>query len=404
MISSVKLLLLLSHLVVSCASDLISFDAFIRLHGRSYVPGSSTYVARHNIYKRNVAAALAQNQRVDRLWTAGVNHLSDWSFAELESLRGWDGSQLPGKDSIPSRPGFLQRSLNLPAEKLWTGLAMTDRIADQGPCGSCWAVATASVLAAHFEINYGVDRTFSSQQMVSCTPNPRECGGQGGCKGATAELAMEWVLNNGCVTDTDVPYRAVNGICTSTAYGDFASIHQHNGSIAAAPSLPLDPQAITGQPRASHNGGGRALGMVGWETLTRNEMEPLLRALVDHGPAVIAVGASAWTQYKTGVFDGCVKDVVVDHAVVALGYGETRGVKYLLIQNSWGPGWGEGGKIRMLRHALSESYCGLNHKPEVGMGCKGETAAVPVCGMCGILFDSVVPHFDPQIRQGATLF
>lgn len=100
-------------------------------------------------------------------------------------------------------------------------------------------------------------------------------------------------------------------------------------------------------------------------------------------------------MYESGIFDGCGKDAIIDHAVTAMGYGEENGNKFWLIQNSWGDDWGEAGHIRLHRHDADE-YCGMNTKPELGVACKGDTDPVPVCGMCGVLFDSVVPHFQQQ--------
>jgi cathepsin C len=39
----------------------------------------------------------------------------------------------------------------------------------------------------------------------------------------------------------------------------------------------------------------------------------------------------------------------VDHSVLAYGWGEENGEKFWLIQNSWGPNWGENGNFRMRR-------------------------------------------------------
>ena len=36
----------------------------------------------------------------------------------------------------------------------------------------------------------------SVQQMAMCAPNPDQCGGSGGCNGATAELAFDYVTGS----------------------------------------------------------------------------------------------------------------------------------------------------------------------------------------------------------------
>jgi len=308
------------------------------------------------------------------LWIAGVNKLWDWTEKELQTLRGWDGSMKPsngGKQSIRKHPSFLQQGdSELPKQKLWSDLAMAKHVKNQGGCGSCWAVATATVLEAHTEIYNQKPRACSIQQIVDCTPNPKHCGGDGGCKGATAELAMEWVLKHGCTEQSELPYTGQDGTCTM-------------GSPA------LDMAAML---ETSSTAGGASFGMTGWETLPKNQYEPLARALAERGPVAVSVAASSWFAYDSGVFNGCGKDVDIDHAVTAIGYGEESGVKYWVIQNSWGGDWGEAGHIRLERHDGGD-YCGMNNDPQKGVACQGETDPVPVCGMCGVLFDSVVPHF-----------
>jgi len=101
----------------------------------------------------------------------------------LQTLRGWDGSMRPDGGStraIRKHATFLQQGVDLPKEKIWSGLNMARHVRNQGDCGSCWAIAAATVLEGHAEIYTGKPRTFSAQQIVACTPNPRHCGGDGG--------------------------------------------------------------------------------------------------------------------------------------------------------------------------------------------------------------------------------
>jgi cathepsin L len=379
---SFKVVLCSSLASVLQAQTLLPFESFIELHSREYERGSAEFEERRALYEERIAKAKIQNSLVDRLWNAGVNKLWDWTDAELQTLRGWDGSARPaggGNMRAAHRHSmFLQQKVKeLPKEKIWGNLTMAANVKDQRSCGSCWAIATASTLEAHVEIFSGKHRSFSAQQIVSCTPNPRHCGGEGGCRGATAELGMEWVLKNGCAEEKDIPYRGVDGVCSEGAPSqDVAGL-----------------KALGEETTKSVSKSGADFGMTGWETLPKNKYEPLVQALLNSGPVAVSVAADRWFAYHNGIFNGCDKDAVISHAVVALGFGQdTSGHKYWVIQNSWGRDWGENGHIRLERHDGDE-YCGMNNDPQKGVACKGETEPVPVCGMCGVLFDSVVPHF-----------
>merc|ERR1719461_1792028 len=110
---------------------------------------------------------------------------------------------------------FLQQTIDLPKEKAWDSLETFAYTKNQAACGSCWAIASSTVLEAHNEIYNGKHLIFSTQEIVDCTQNPRHCGGDGGCKGATAELAMDWVLKNGCAETSEIPYTAQDAACAT---------------------------------------------------------------------------------------------------------------------------------------------------------------------------------------------
>jgi len=360
-----------------------TFESFVETHSRTYQTGSDEFNERKSLYAQRTADTEKHNSDSSRMWTAGVNKLFDWTESELKTLRGWDGSAQPaggGSKSIQKHGSFLQQASSMPLEKMWTDLATAQHIRNQGDCGSCWAIAVSTVLEGHVEIFKGTARTFSAEQIVECTPNPKHCGGDGGCKGATAELGMEYVLKNGVAETSSVPYNPTEH--TDRAVG-FCGAPDQSTSMA---------QIFSDDSSSSQGLGGAAFGMTGWETLPKNEYQPLLQALAEKGPVAVSVAADAWFNYDKGIFNGCQKDAVIDHAVTAMGYGEEAGQKYWVIQNSWGKDWGEAGRIRLQRHD-GDSYCGMNNDPQKGVACVGETAPVPVCGMCGVLFDSVVPHF-----------
>ena len=61
-------------------------------------------------------------------------------------------------------------------------------------------------------------------------------------------------------------------------------------------------------------------------------------------PISVAVDATNWSQYKSGVFDNC--GTGINHAVLLVGTDSTGVWK---VKNSWGTGWGESGFIRLAR-------------------------------------------------------
>jgi cathepsin L len=371
-----------------------AFEAYTRGHGRTY--GSEEYQARLALFQQRVAEIESHNSRPGRLWQASVNKLTDRTDEELARLRGYRRGEDSGEEEGGSRSpvgSFLGKSArtfnaqDLPSEFNWAHLKAMHDVHDQGECGSCWAFATATVLRAHSEL-YQRDRTFSVQQLVSCTPNPRACGGEGGCNGATAELAFDYLAKVQHFSDMDsFAYRGDSGRCPQEMMA------QKPNSFLDVLRESLQPSS----PSGAGAGGYANLGMRSWKKLPENRVEPLLLALYEQGPVAASLSAgSAWNHYYKGILDACERDAVINHAVTLFGYGEENGVKYWNIQNSWGPEWGEEGHLRLIRRDNEEEneFCGWDEKPELGTGCRGGPSKVFVCGSCGILYDSVVPNFD----------
>jgi len=398
----------------SAASAPPSFASFIETHGRSYTEGTQEYGVRHAIFHQRLAEVVEHNARSERLWNAGINHLADWTPAELKQLRGWKGGAAAASDSAAASgdgEGTAKASLlqsgamttAMPAAVLYKNLSVYRHIEDQGSCGSCWAIAAATVLQAHSELHMkSKRRTFSAQELVSCVPNPDHCGGGGGCGGATVELAMHQVMHVGLGSAEDVPYTATNGVCKSkNKPAVLAQRHLHKNMATIARHVQksgVELGKVGVRLGDKHGKMGQSFGLHGWERLPENKYAPLMRALVEKGPVAVSVMADTWQLYQDGIFDFCPKDATIDHAVTMMGYGKEKTggkiTKFWDIQNSWGDTWGEKGHIRLLRKDNEDTeYCGLDKHPQMGTACTGETKAVKVCGMCGVLYDNVVPLF-----------
>lgn len=379
------------------AEDIDPFEKFIKHYDRSYLSNSDEYHHRRELFNRRLRQVEEHNSRPDRLWTAAVNTFADYTEDERSQLRGWRdlhrGSRGHGQAaSYGHASSFIETQRRVyPQTVSWANLSSAKNFVDQGSCGSCWAVATVSTLEAHYEITQQATRSFSTQELVDCVPNPRHCGGKGGCDGATVELAMHWALHGGLETAEANRYEAQDKSCSKAdAFEAAKAAPHHLSALDEDGRLAVSFFADDADGKALS---GHAFGLHGFLTLEKNKEEPLVAALVDQGPVAVSVGAAGWYDYDKGVFDGCKSDAVIDHAVTLYGYGSDQGSKYWLIRNSWGGEWGERGFIRLIRHDDEESHCGYDEQPGQGVACDGAPAKVRVCGTCGILYDAVVPKF-----------
>mmetsp|Transcript_135300 Transcript_135300/g.234097 ORF Transcript_135300/g.234097 Transcript_135300/m.234097 type:complete len:399 (+) Transcript_135300:82-1278(+) len=373
------------------AEDLPSFTSFIAKHSRTYTPGTDEYKSRQALFEKRVAEVKRHNSQRNQPWTASVNHLADRTEEELSQLRGWKGFASAGRSvgrvgahAHGSRSRlFLGQSEQavVPDNHTWESLEAIKADVDQGACGSCWAIATMTMMNAADEIS-GKKRKFSVQDLVNCVPNPHSCGGTGGCQGATVELAMNYIASKGLRTQDESPYSARDGQCQS-------SLLESSEASKSAYDFDLEAMIAIGQHDTTAGTAGKTMGLNFWTRLPENEYLPLLTHLVQHGPLAVSVAASGWNAYGDGIFNACSVDAVIDHAVVLFGYGvdKERGMKFWDIKNSWGKYWGRDGNIRLLRE--DNVKCGIDRQPEVGTGCDGGPSEVKVCGMCGILYDVV---------------
>eukprot|EP00930_Biecheleria_cincta_P102048 TRINITY_DN93715_c0_g1_i1.p1 TRINITY_DN93715_c0_g1~~TRINITY_DN93715_c0_g1_i1.p1 ORF type:complete len:415 (-),score=76.33 TRINITY_DN93715_c0_g1_i1:184-1428(-) len=365
--------------------DRKEYEEHRKKHGRDALPSGEdplSFAERFEIFKKSKAQVEAHNANPSKRWTATIdNHFADYTVAEFHALLGfrrlgrWWEQRSPSLIHVKPDVGGAT-DLKVKSSMDWRdSLTSTNFVKDQGSCGSCWAVAAVGALEVHAEIASAKDkaviRNVSFKQVVDCTPNPNHCGGDGGCTGATSELAFDYVKQH--------------GVHDFTAYA---------GNINA--DEPCKQSQISGHPY---------LKITGYERLETNKLEPLLHTLSNVGPASVSVDASQWNFYGGGIFDSCSQEAIVNHAVLAVGYGGEGANAYWLIRNSWGKHWGDHGFIKIHRHAKgiakspgesddanwADAYCGWDKDPKVGVGCKGGPEKIPVCGMCGILSDSSYP-------------
>merc|ERR1711953_860675 len=215
----------------------------------------------------------------------------------------------------------------------------------EGSCGSCWAFSATETLESHLAIATGeAAPKLSPQQIVSCAPNPDQCGGTGGCQGSTQPLAFNYTKTVGITTDSNYPYKGSTGKCDESK---------------------ISPVAIND----------------GFVQLPENDYTELMTAVATKGPMAISVAAGGlgWQVYGGGVYSdsGSIHPFLcsfdMDHAVQLVGYGVDNDKLYWLVRNSWGGGWGESGYIRVERRGEGKEPCGTDKTPQDGDACAGDT-------------------------------
>uniref|UniRef100_A0A7S1BCX5 Peptidase C1A papain C-terminal domain-containing protein n=1 Tax=Corethron hystrix TaxID=216773 RepID=A0A7S1BCX5_9STRA len=405
------------------ASSLLSitqaptFSEYVATHSKNYVPGSDEWVHHEKIYWKEAAAIVSHNLSYIQgrmYYTKGINQFTDMTKEEHTAYtmgyrKDHHSMWQPGGDALKDQdPAVFVKNVNLrtPAaisdkevERIledthaeppfemdevsdlpdavdWRNdvYGVVTAVKDQGHCGSCWAFAATATLESHIAIQTSTLFNFSPQELVSCMPNSQICGGNGGCAGATVDLAFNYLMSTGGILqEYEIGY--------SSYFGDHGT-------------CPLNE---------SDKKYRRVANISGLSKLQTNSYKALMNAVAKAGPVAVSVACSPWISYKSGIYhpdpdsDPTDADYDINHAVVLVGYGtdEDLGMDYWIIRNSWSPMWGEHGYVRILREDPAvvgeDQACGMDSTPLDGSGCEGGPEQVTVCGTSGILFDSVIP-------------
>eukprot|EP01060_Flectonema_neradi_P003173 TRINITY_DN12026_c1_g1_i1.p1 TRINITY_DN12026_c1_g1~~TRINITY_DN12026_c1_g1_i1.p1 ORF type:complete len:358 (+),score=99.66 TRINITY_DN12026_c1_g1_i1:47-1120(+) len=338
------------------AAEGYSFSDYTKEYGKVYE--AEEFARREEIFHKNLEYITAHNAEEGRTWTAGLNEYTDWSNEEFRAKRTGLNKKWWFNNHEARLNGVDTKVKDLPASVDWRkhSPSVVSPVKNQGGCGSCWAFSATETIESAVAIATGKLPILSPQQLVSCVSNPRQCGGTGGCDGATQPLAFNYTMHNGgMTTEADYPYRGVTGTCEKDK---------------------IKP----------------VVGIKGQVDLKTNDEQALATAVATVGPIAISLdaGSLGWQTYRSGVLTkDCGSDI--DHAVQLVGYGTDNGVDYWIVRNSWGASWGEEGYIRIIRHADGQAPCATDKNPSDGFGCKGGPATIQVCGLCGILSGSSYP-------------
>ena len=339
-------------------------------------------------FQHNLRDILAHSANPRRSYTKGVNELTG-SSKGASFPRGRakvpKKSTQPEKHRKPAPLDTLPPVSSLPDSVSW--VEYMTAVKNQGSCGSCWAFSTTQVIEAYFTMATGLTSDLSVQQIMTCTPNPDDCGGYGGCSGGVEPQGFAYVADSGgLLSEWQLGYQSFYGT------GNTSQVIMVGDDDLKDPVMNKSTCDELVPSLQKYMGALATVG--GYVRLPENNATALMATLATVGPLTISVDASTWGTYESGVYDGCsYEEMDMDHAVTLVGYGTDTdtNLDYWLVRNSWGPTWGEEGYIRLARTANEGDRCGVDVVPLDGVGCKGGPPNITVCGTCGLLYDTVYP-------------
>lgn len=276
--------------------ELPTFEEFLQRYDKSY-QDPKEYQFRQRIYERNCATIQRHNSNADASYWLGINPHADLEPTEL--ARGLDKysvrkNQLSDTNQVASAilrgrhrsleqqhlPFVVEALETLPESVDWRTVGVTTPVSNQMQCGSCWAFASIAVLESHIALQTGRLYELSEQELVSCVPNPRQCGGTGGCAGATSELAFDFVKEKGIVEEWEYSYQS------------------NHGNV---PNCSLKERLLPGNGTSPYY--NRAVASIlGYIKLPSNNYQVMMNAVAKYGPVAVSVACLPWHLYKSGVF------------------------------------------------------------------------------------------------------
>jgi len=290
-------------------------------HGKEY-SNAGEHQERFTNFQTNLALVNFLN-RQNKGATFALNQFADLTQQEFADryLRQFP-TNIARKSTLPYNP-----RKGYPETWDWRDHGAVSAVKNQGSCGSCWAFSATGNMEGVYQIANKEMKLFSEQQLVDCEhdcmifPGTTEQVCDEGCNGGLMPNAFTYAIREGMETESDYPYTG-----KQSKKCNAAESHQKTKFSA-------------------------------WQWVGKNE-SAMVAALNDIGPLSIAVDATYWSYYSSGIYDSSCSTSRMNHGVLLVGYGKEGQKDYWIIKNSWGTSWGEKGFMRLIR---GKNKCGVEN-------------------------------------------
>merc|ERR1712141_117643 len=332
----------LPFLATTLASELTYLD-YIKKFNKSYE--IKEFTERESIYYANLRNIVQHNEKYvngDVSYLMGINQFTDMTHEEFQNyIQGLPPTPPHLLKTDPFSESVLQ-SLKEKYENYdfkesldWRDEGIVTSVKDQGQCGSCSAFAATGAVESCFIKNNGemID-DLSEQYLVDCANGYEHDGFTAeGCQGAMPVAYFAYLAD------------------------------KHNGHDLNEECYPYEAEDLKCRYEKSCE---YTKGVVTDQVYSHGTNEEELKTMVvEYGPVVTGLDATALQFYDSGILDensccdaadnfDCVNGN--NHAVLVVGYGSENGKDFWIVKNSWSTFFGENGFFRIKK---GTGHCGF---------------------------------------------
>eukprot|EP00400_MALV-I_sp_L67-5_P000660 gene660-964_t len=265
----------------------------------------------------NDSGLIYQIKRSNPGWKAGATPMfEDFTLGDVKRIAF---SQVGGAQAQACSAKHTSTKIptNFDARERWPHCFNT-KVYTTGNCSASWATSVAQTFANRVCIadpNNFADLQLSPQNLLSCDHNNE------GCDGGNVQNSLVYLMQQGIVPESCMPFRADSSISCSTKCSNKRPVKASGYCVMSNPEDGMREIVMNGP----------ILGVMFMSDDILLYKDGLFKA--------VPTSRQFLDENKSRMFVG----------VTVLGYGTEDGRDYWLVENAWGPEWGQNGVAKILR-------------------------------------------------------